>query len=68
MPYVEVKMIAGRSAEQKEAIARDITDSLVRHAGTPAAQCYVVFDDVATTDWMVGGKSVAQLMKERGAT
>ena len=35
MPEVYVYSIAGRSADQKKALMKDITDAVVKHFGAP---------------------------------
>ncbi|MYZ48148.1 tautomerase family protein [Propylenella binzhouense] len=66
MPYVLVQIVEGRSAEAKKAIAADITASLVEHAGARAEDCYVVFRDVAASDWLIAGETVAERRRKRG--
>ena len=40
----------------KEKVAADITDSIVRNTGTDAKYIYVIFEDVAPSDWAGEGK------------
>ena len=56
MPVVKVEWIAGRSYEQKQTLAREITDSMARVTGLDAANIWVVFEDVPRENWSVGGK------------
>lgn len=56
MPIVKVEMLAGRDAATKERIAAEITDVIVRNAGSDPAHVYVMFSDVAHADWAVGGR------------
>jgi 4-oxalocrotonate tautomerase len=65
MPYILVQLVSGRTAEQKRAIAEDITASLTRHANARRDDCYVVFHDVEATDWVVAGQTVAERRKAR---
>jgi 4-oxalocrotonate tautomerase len=60
MPIVRVEMLEGRSAEVKQQLAAEITDSVVRRAGVDPAHVYVMFTDVARSDWAVSGKLFAQ--------
>ena len=46
MPIVRVTMGAGRTPEQKSAVARDITKALLRHCGAEAANINILFEDV----------------------
>jgi 4-oxalocrotonate tautomerase len=51
MPVVRVSWFEGKSHEEKAKVAREITDSIVRNTGTDAKYIYVIFDDVAKSDW-----------------
>ena len=66
MPYVKVQLVEGRSPEAKKALAGDITDAVVKHCGGSPDHVYVVFEDVADTDWVVGKQTVADRRKARG--
>ncbi|MDB5856409.1 MAG: tautomerase [Ramlibacter sp.] len=56
MPVVRVSWFAGKDAKAKKAVAAEITDSIVRNTGTPAEYIYVIFEDVAPSDWAGAGK------------
>jgi len=56
MPYVKIEMLDGRTAEQKAALARAIADAFVEHGGAKRESVWVVFDDVARSNWAVGGE------------
>ncbi len=66
MPIVRVSMAEGRSKDQKAALARDITEALVRNCGGHAEHVYVLFEDVDKDDWLVGGETITDRMKKRG--
>ena len=68
MPIVTVQMVEGRDADQKRAAATAITHALVEHCGAHLDHVYVVFEDVAATDWMVAGETVAERKRKRGET
>jgi 4-oxalocrotonate tautomerase len=55
MPLVIVKMLEGRGVEQKRLLARDITEVVVRHAGTTADQVDVIIEDYSRENWAKGG-------------
>ena len=55
MPVVIIKMLEGRSVEQKRLLARDITELVVRHTGTTADQVDVVIEDHPRENWAKGG-------------
>lgn len=54
MPYINVKVAGTLDVNQKRAIAKDISESMEKHAGKPKAACYIVFDEVPRTNWAKG--------------
>lgn len=56
MPVVRVTWFSGKDAEAKAAVAKEITQSIVRHTGTDANYIYVIFEDVEPSDWAGAGK------------
>lgn len=65
MPVVTISMFEGRSDEAKQKIAKDVTESLVKNTGVDAHYIYVIFEDVATKNWAVGGKIYAEKVKKQ---
>ncbi len=55
MPIVRVEMWAGRTHAQKQELAKEITDAMVRIAKTSADATIVIFDDVEKENWAQGG-------------
>src|ERR1700712_4968843 len=58
MPFVNIKLIDGVfSAEQKHAIAKDITDVMVKHEGSEAFRevVWVLIEELHTDGWHIGG-------------
>ncbi|QRR32444.1 4-oxalocrotonate tautomerase family protein [Hydrogenophaga sp. YM1] len=56
MPVVRVSWFSGKDAAAKQAVAEDITRSIVDRTGTPAEYIYVIFEDVAPSNWAGAGK------------
>ena len=56
MPVVRVSWFEGKDHGQKQKVAAEITESIVRNTGTDAAYIYVISDDVAPSDWAGAGK------------
>ena len=56
MPVVRVTWFEGKEAEAKQAVAKEITESIVKNTGTDPAYIYVIFEDVAPADWASAGK------------
>ncbi len=46
MPFVHVELFEGRTLEQKTAIAKEITESIAKHAGAPKSAINVIFTDL----------------------
>ena len=59
MPTVTVRMIAGRTAEQKQACGEAIARAMAEHCGARYEKVYVTFEDVPAENWIVDGRSVA---------
>lgn len=55
MPYVNVRILKGATRKQKAQLVKEITDSLVRILNKNPEYTHIVIDDVAETDWAVGG-------------
>ncbi|MCF5428091.1 tautomerase family protein [Pseudomonas syringae] len=56
-PEAEAKDVNKRREHaQKAAVAAEITESIVKNTGTPAEYIYVIFEDVAPSDWAGAGK------------
>ncbi len=60
MPLIDVKVMEGvLSTEQKQAIARGVTDVFADAVGEPArGVTWVVIQDVASGQWTMGGQAV----------
>jgi len=52
MPHVIVKMYAGKSSQQKSAIAEEITKALMTAANYGEGSVSVSIEDVAPDDWV----------------
>ncbi len=55
MPMIRVELSAGRSQEQKQAVADAITDAMAEHCDCAPESVHVVFVDVEPSDWAVAG-------------
>ena len=66
MPCVNIDIVAGRTPEQKKAAADVITHALVDYCVAHAEHVYVIFHDIAGSDWVINGKTVAERMSARG--
>jgi 4-oxalocrotonate tautomerase family enzyme len=55
MPYVNIQITRGASREQKAALVRDVTESLVRVLGKKPEHTHVVIQEIAEEDWGFAG-------------
>lgn len=61
MPVIRVEMFAGRTVEQKRALARALTDAFTATCGGTAQSVHIVIDDVRKEDWAIGGALCSDL-------
>jgi 4-oxalocrotonate tautomerase len=55
MPYINVKLVGKLDKNQKQEIAKEISDVMQRVANKPASYTYIVFEEVESEDWAIGG-------------
>jgi phenylpyruvate tautomerase PptA (4-oxalocrotonate tautomerase family) len=54
LPFVTVKLVAGRSPEVKREMAKRIVTAVAETAKVDPAAVWLVFEDVAKEDWQDG--------------
>ena len=59
MPFINIKMTAGATKEQKSQIVREFTDTLVRVLGKNPQNTHIVIQEIEREDWGHGGELVA---------
>ncbi|MFN7726323.1 MAG: 4-oxalocrotonate tautomerase [Rubrivivax sp.] len=55
MPTLHVEFFAGRTVEQKRALAAALTEATVRTLGTAPETVQVLFHDIERHNWATGG-------------
>lgn len=55
MPIVRVEWYAGRTEDQKAAVAQGITEVMRTQAGVKPESLFIVFEDVDRSNWATGG-------------
>lgn len=55
MPYVTIKMLAGRTEEQKRACVEKVTDAIVETTGASRDKVVVFLEDMKKSEYAVGG-------------
>jgi 4-oxalocrotonate tautomerase len=56
MPTIRVELFAGRTVEQKRALAKALTEATVATLGGKPDGVDVIFTDVERHDWATGGE------------
>jgi 4-oxalocrotonate tautomerase len=56
MPVVRVSWFEGKDGVAKQAVAEEITQSIVKNTGTDPNYIYVIFEDIAPSNWAGAGK------------
>jgi 4-oxalocrotonate tautomerase len=64
MPFVNIRLVGGRSQEQKDEISKRVVDGISDVLQLPRNDIWVVFEDVSAADWYVGSTTVAELRKK----
>lgn len=55
MPLVTVKVLEGKTVEQKRALVKDVTEAVVKHFEVPASAVTVDIVDLKKENIAVGG-------------
>lgn len=55
MPIVRVEMWSGRTHQQKQELAKALTDAVVKVAKTSPEATIVIFEDIEKENWAQGG-------------
>ena len=64
MPFVNIRLVGGRSQDQKDEISKRVVDAISGVLELPKDDIWVVFEDVAAGDWYVGSSTVAEIRKK----
>ncbi|MGG6446359.1 2-hydroxymuconate tautomerase [Pseudobacillus badius] len=59
MPYVTVKMLEGRTEEQKKALAERVTAAVAETTGAPAEKVVVFIEEMSKNHYAVAGKRLS---------
>ena len=56
MPLVSIKILEGRTVEQKRGMAKDVTEAIVKNLGCPASAVHIDIMEMKTENYAQGGK------------
>jgi 4-oxalocrotonate tautomerase len=65
MPFVNIRLIEGRSQQRKDEISKRIADAISDVLELPKDDIWIVFEDIPASDWYVGSTTVAELRKKQ---
>ena len=54
MPYISVRLVGKLTVGQKETIAKEFSETLLKVAGKPKDKTNIVFDEVDALNWAEG--------------
>lgn len=66
MPLIKVSLWAGKSKEQKAALAKALTDTIVQVGGVPPQSVTIQIEELPKENWATGGVLHSELFKDRG--
>ena len=61
MPFAQIYMLEGRTAEQKRAVIEKVTAALIEAVGAPRESVRVWIHDMPKENWGIGGVSAKDL-------
>ena len=68
MPLINVKMThedGGATKEQKEELAKDLTNAFVKIFNRGQNSTVVIIDEVNTDNYAIGGKTITKIREEQ---
>ena len=65
MPWVRIDLLEGRSEEQKQKVAAEITRTIAAHLDCKPASVSIVFNDVSPTNWATEGRLISVKASEK---
>ncbi len=65
MPFVSVKMLEGRTKEQKKKLIKSITKSVSESLNIDESNVWVVVEEFPADEWGLGGELACDRIKAR---
>lgn len=63
MPFVSIKMLEGRSKEQKKKLIKSISKSVAESLDIDEKSVWVVVEDFPKDEWGLGGELASERLK-----
>ena len=61
MPFIQVTIVEGRTAEQKHDLMKKITDATSESLGSDPQRIRVAIYEVSADEWAIGGEPISKL-------
>lgn len=65
MPYVNVQITKGATRQQKEAIVKEMTETLVHHLDKQKQHIHIVIQEIELEDWGFSGMLTDDYIKSQ---
>ncbi|WP_026691635.1 2-hydroxymuconate tautomerase [Alteribacter aurantiacus] len=62
MPYVTVKMLEGRTDDQKRELVQKVTDAVSESTGAPREKVAVIIEEMSPAHYGVNGERISDIM------
>ena len=59
MPIIRVEMLKGRTAEQKQELANNLTTAFIESCGGNTEKLNIIITEVDSENWAIGGALLA---------
>lgn len=66
MPYISISFMEGRTQEQKNAVAKRVTDVLIEELDVQPEHVWIRFQNTGLGDWFTGGRSESEIRERTG--
>jgi 4-oxalocrotonate tautomerase len=60
MPYINLKLAGKLTKKQKDQIAKEFSETLLKVANKPKSHTYLVIDEVSGENWAVGDRFLSE--------
>lgn len=64
MPFISIKMIEGRTKEQKEKLIKSVSAAVSQSLGIDINKVWIVIEDYPADEWGLGGMPASEKLKK----
>ncbi len=63
MPFVSIKMLEGKSKEQKRSLIKSVSKSVAESLNIDVKNVWVAVEDIPKDEWGLGGELASEMLK-----